>query len=237
MEVFSGSRSRNAVIKRMIEIRLIANRSEILQKNRRKNKSAGLNFEDFDDGTNDHEVDSHDDNEDDDDEDTNLDKRPVKIIDRRKTSSKNKVPKRAEKPKPRKCGLNVLEVRKCMKELTDDLRENIEWICESLNDAAEDAEDCSEDPDDGVPLVPFSSTQRDALEVETFQKLLLALGMETPAQNMVIFSFFLYRTFDVWPKKLTVREIPKQNARALVLTTHPNLCNISRQPIGDCPQA
>lgn len=187
MEVFSANRSRNAVIKRMIEIGLIANRAEILQKNRRKNKSLpGPNSEEIDDGNNGHEDDSHD------DDDTNQDRRPIKIISRRKSSSKDKIHKKAATMKSRKFGLNVLEVRKCMKELTDDLRENIEWICESLTDAAEDAEEYSEDPDDGVPLVPFSSKQRDALEVEIFKKLLLALGMEAPAQNAVNISFFLY---------------------------------------------
>lgn len=190
MEVFSGNRSRNAVIKRMIEIGLIASRAEILQKNRRKNKSlAGLNFEEIDDGENDHEDDSHDDN--DDEDDTNQDKRVIEIVQRRKNCSGDKIHKKAAKVKTLKFDLNVLEVRKCMKELTDDLRENIEWICESLNDAAEDAEDYSEDPDDGVPLVPFSSKQRDAMEAEIFQKLLLALGMQAPAQNTVFF-FLLY---------------------------------------------
>lgn len=180
MEVYTGTKSRNAVIKRMIEIGLIADRTEVLQKRGRKTGMAEHNFDDNDD-----DADANDDDDEAEvDENTNQDRRPIKIVNRRKISSKNKTHTEVSTPKP-KLTMNILEVQKCMKELTDELRENIEWICESLFDAAEDAEECSEDPDDGVPLVPFSSKQRDAMETETFQKFLLALGLQAPAQNMV----------------------------------------------------
>lgn len=172
METYSGSRSQNAVIKRMVEIGLIAERAEILPKNRRKEMAmAGLNEDDY---------------EEDDDENMNRDNRPVKIVKSRENYSRDKRPKKMTNLSST---LNIIEVRKCMKDLTDDLRESIEWICESLNDAAEDAEEYSEDPDDGVPLVPFSSKQRDALEVESFQKLLLALSLYAPVQDVVRLPF------------------------------------------------
>lgn len=182
MEVYAGTKSRNAVIKRMIEIGLIADRTEILQKRRKKTR--GLAEHDFDEDDN-GDAGGDDDDEAEVDENTNnQDRRPIKIVNRRKISSKNKILTEMTTPKP-KLAMNILEVQKCMKELTDELRENIEWICESLFDAAEDAEEYSEDPDDGVPLVPFSSKQRNAMETESFQKLLLALGLEAPSQNMV----------------------------------------------------
>lgn len=185
MEVFTGTKSRNAVIKRMIEIGLIAERAEILQKNRRKSKATTEQyFEGDDDDDEDHDVDH------DDDEHSDRDERPIKIVNWRKNSPKNTIHTKAARINSPKFALNIIKVRESMKELTDDLRENLEWICESLNDAAEDADDCSEDPDDGVPLVPFSSKQRDALEVETFQKFLLALGLQAPAQNTVNCAFY-----------------------------------------------
>lgn len=190
MEVFTGTRSRNAVIKRMIEIGLIADRSEILHKKGRKSKTMTEN--DFD-GNGDDEDEEDSDN---DDGHTNQDKRAIKIVNRR-LSSKNMIHKEAAQKHSSEIALNSIEVRKCMDMLTEDLRKNIDWIRESLNDAAEDAGDYSEDPDDGVPLVPFSSKHRDALEFETFRQLLLALGLQAPAQNTVSFGNFVYR-FEAW---------------------------------------
>lgn len=168
MEDFMGTKNRNAIIKRMIEIGLIAERAEILQKNIRKSNATAGNDSD-------EEMDDYDEN-------AIEDIRPIKIVSRRKNLSTKKY-KNHTKLNTHK--INIQEIRKYMGELNEDLRDNLDWVCESLNDAATDAEDCSEDPDDGVPLVPFSSKQRDALEDDTFRKLLLAVGLQIPAQNAV----------------------------------------------------
>lgn len=184
MVVFTGTRSRNAVIKRMIEIGLIAERAEILQKNIRNTMAMKKHYFEGDDSRN-----ISDDDAGNDSEETYQDKRPTKVTNQRKhLSNKKKAPIRSPK-----LTLNILEVQNCMNGLPQNLRENLEWIYESLNDAAEDAADYSDEPDDGVPLVPFTSKQRDALEMENFQKFLMALGLQAPAQNTVKFAFFLMR--------------------------------------------
>lgn len=176
MIVFTGTRSRNAVIKRMIELGLIADRSEVLQRNRRKAKSKRKNS---DDDENDRS------SEESDDDVTNGEMRPVKIVDKRNAHSRNNREHKPAQARSTRITLNVAEVRKFLGELSEDMQANVEWICESLSEAAEDAEDGSEDPDDGIPLVPVSSEQRDALNDLAFQMFLKSLGLQSPVQNMV----------------------------------------------------
>lgn len=179
MEEFSDTRSRNIVIKRMIHLGLIADRSEILPSRRRKaKKSAGG------DG-------SGSDEDDDDDSDGNSDsdseapapniKVTVKNVKRKKEAAIAKPSKRSVP----KIAMDIAEVRRLTAALSDDEKENLEWLQESLNDAADDAEDVSEDPDDGVPLVPFSAAQRESFENEMFIALLKALGFQEPVKDMV----------------------------------------------------
>lgn len=174
METFAESRSRNAVIKRMIEIGLIADRSEILpSKRKRAAKSGGARESDEESAP---ESDASDVPQ----------TRPVKIT---KKKVKAKTPK--EKPNgsvramPQKTRLDATGIRQILSELGEEFKENFEWIQESLTDAAEDAEDPSDDPDDGVPLVPFSAAQREAFDSETFKRLLVALGFQEPLKDMV----------------------------------------------------
>lgn len=169
MEAFVDTRSRNVVIKRMIQLGLIADRSEILPSKRRKAlKSAQTP------------------NSDESSDDDIAESRPVKI------TIKNVKTKKATKPNPiatvRKVNtipLNVSAVQQLISELDENIKENLEWIQESLHDASEDAEDASEDPDDGVPLVPFTASQREAFENEKFKEFLLALGFQKPISQMV----------------------------------------------------
>lgn len=178
MEEFAATRSRNSVIKRMIEIDLIADRSEILpSKRKRAAKSAGGHTDD-NESANDSDSDS--DNE-------IADLRPVKItkkIIKLKEKKKERVNK-SIREMPKKSSLNVAEIRRLIGELDDEVKTALEWIQESLTDAAEDAEDPSEDPDDGVPLVPFTAVQRAAFDSEPFKQLMLAFGFQEPLKEMV----------------------------------------------------
>lgn len=172
METFAESRSRNAVIKRMIEIGLIADRSEILpSKRKRAAKSGGR-------GQSDEESASESDASD------VPQTRPVQIT-KKKAKTPKERPNASVRAMPQKTRLDATGIRQILSELEEELKENFEWIQESLNDAAEDAEDPSEDPDDGVPLVPFSAAQREAFENESFKKLLVALGFQEPLKDMV----------------------------------------------------
>lgn len=183
MEEFSDTRSRNVVIKRMIHLGLIADRSEILPSKRRKGKkSAGGG-----DGSGNSDSDNDDDRDSDDDgsSDSDAPAQKIKVTIR---NVKNKKQKQVAKPTKRsvpKIAMDAAEVQRLMAALSDDDKDNLEWIRESLTDAAEDAEDASEDPDDGVPLVPFTGKQRDSFENETFLGLLKALGFQEPVKDMV----------------------------------------------------
>lgn len=184
MELFVDSRSRNAVIKRMIELHLIADRSEILPSKRKKSRKS---MPSNDSGNSDS---SDDDNSDDENTDTRRVKVTVKTVAAKKAKSK---PSNASAPrKLSKVALNVADVKRILSEVDDDIKQHFEWIQESLNDAAEDVEetDASEDPDDGVPLVPFTVKQKDAFDNVKFKELLTALGLEQPDKTVVCILLF-----------------------------------------------
>lgn len=185
MESFIQQRSRNMVIKRMIQLGLIADRSEILPSKRRKAKKSGLADDDSDGGSNSDDDDNSGGT--DSDESGQNDTRRVKVTVKNLASKKKTKAKEKNKSlRPvSKISLNEGEVQRLLTGLDENLKEAIEWIQESLSDAADDFEEISEDADDGVPLVPFTAVQRDAFENETFKAILLALGIQQPAQEMV----------------------------------------------------
>lgn len=174
METFARDRSRNAVIKRMIELGLIADRSEILPSKRKRAKSGGQENSDNDEsGT-------------ESDESGIPDSRPVKIIRKKvKPTVSKENTNRSIRSMPTKAKIDVSNIKNILNELGENFIESLNWIQESLNDAAEDAEDPSDDPDDGVPLVPFTAVQREAFDNDVFKKLLIALGFQEPIKDMV----------------------------------------------------
>lgn len=176
MEEFSVSRSRNAVIKRMIQLGLIANRSEILPSKRRKSR-LGKEAENT-------ESDQSDESDGSDVPESRNVKITVKNV-RKKPKAATALPVQA-KLKKTKVMLNVNEVKQIIDMIDDKTKENFEWLRESLNDAAEDAttEDDIDEHEDGVPLVPFTVAQRDALSNNEFKQLLRALGLQEPIKQM-----------------------------------------------------
>lgn len=135
MEVFSQqNRSQNNLINRMMQIGLIANRSEILPDKPKKSRAP-------------------------------------------KTSGQGakKVPKKA-KPTNRK--LNVKKIKELLTGIEENLKTGLEWLIESFNDAAEDFEEVSEDPEDCIPLVPILAPQYDAIDNPQFQSLLQEIGVQ-----------------------------------------------------------
>ncbi|XP_031631724.1 protein timeless homolog [Contarinia nasturtii] len=179
MDTFVDKRSKNAIIKRMIEIGLIAERSEILPTKRKKShKSQAANRENG-------SSESGSDNSDSDDDDA-LDTRPVRVT--IKNTKKSKAPKQKQQPvrKLQTITLNVTEIQQNITEMDESLKIHFDWLQESLNDAAEDVDDIDDlsDPSDGVPIVPFSSAQREALENSQFKQLLQVLGLQEPIKEM-----------------------------------------------------
>lgn len=157
-------RSKQFVINKMIETGLIASKDEILpSKRKRAAKSARNNDDDADENT-DHEEDASRRNA----PMPKHSKRPVKMP---KTSSKS---------------LNTQALRTLLIAMEAYFKPVLEWLEESLNDAAADLDedDPTDDPDDCVPLVPFTAEQRAAFEGHDFQQLLNGLGLQEPTAGV-----------------------------------------------------
>jgi timeless len=134
MEVFDKKRSKKAIAKRMVQLGLIADESEIMpKKNGRKERqdsSSSSSEEDYFD-------------------------RPREAFQRNLETSRYE--------------LNDREISSFRVELEESLKEAIEWIIESLNEAAEDFEEPSDELSDAIPLVPVQQSQKLALENPQFQ--------------------------------------------------------------------
>lgn len=186
MEEFSDTRTRNAVIKRMLELALIADRSEVMPSKRRKSKkSAGGREDNHSEGDDDDDDDGDQSGDGSDSDEEEAPRAKIKVTVKNVKGKKQAVAAKPVKRSAPKIAMDVTEVQRLMATLNDDDKENLEWLQESLNDAAEDAEDASEDPDDGVPLVPFTAKQREAFENDVFIDLLKALGIQEPVKDMV----------------------------------------------------
>lgn len=154
MEPFSATKQKMQVISRMVQLGLIANKSEILP----TKKIGARNREDDNEG-------SSDSNDDDD----YFNQKPSK-------------PAQAPKRKIKKSTVDARAINRSLMEVESSFKEAVEWIIESLNEAAEDFEELSDDPNDGIPIVPIAQMQKDALESQQFIELLRALGMQDPLE-------------------------------------------------------
>lgn len=194
MAVFGEKRSKNAVINRMISLGLIADRSEIIQQRKKKSKANEQNNDSDSDQSDDDDGDEFNENI---DHDIDRNNRLPAQATKKKTNALNKklldVSRRPnlKKPKPKKkvikkAPLDIELVKTLMNEMNESLKENLAWIEESLNDAAVDIEDePSDDPDDGIPIVPINADQRDALDNVNFRFFLISLGIQPPKEEMV----------------------------------------------------
>lgn len=154
-------KTRNAIIKRLIELGCIADKSEIVPV-RGSKKSAPQHF-----GGGDRSSSSEDNSE---SEDEN---------ERGRINDRNDQPKR----KLVKSKLNIAGIKSLMAEIDESFKEAIDWLIESFKEAKEDFVEASDNPDDGVPLVPFMSAQHDAMDNQQFQKLLKSIGVDEPADG------------------------------------------------------
>lgn len=166
----------------MINIGIIASKDEILPS---KRKRAANPSRDVDSDNDDNEF----------RENVDTDANAVKSV-----SKKSKKPS-TRKPTPSNKSLNITELRLQIAVLEDHLKAVLEWLEQSLNDAAEDLDDeePSDDPDDCVPLVPFSAEQRVAVESPEFQAILKGLGFQQPASEV--------ETYWRIPQELTAADV------------------------------
>lgn len=146
MEVFDKKRSKKAVVKRMVQLGLIADESEIMPaKKQRKRKE------------HEREENSSDSESSDDDQGPSRARVVVK-----------------------KHQMNQREALGLRTELEESLKDALEWIIEALNEAADDFEEPSDDPDDAIPIVAFTESQKLAMENTQFTKLLTSINLQHP---------------------------------------------------------
>lgn len=178
---FDGVRSKQAIVNRMVTIGLIADKSEVKPRKSRSKKTTEngeMSAEDLmSDENSEHEPD--------------VPMKRTKVA-RPKASKEKTVVK--QKRIPTKTSLNTKRLRNLLAEIEESMKEAVEWLVESFSEACEDYEGGSEDPDDGVPLVPIMPLQRDALENPQFRDLLKELGLAAPNENvsslvLLIFNF------------------------------------------------
>ncbi|KAH8335679.1 hypothetical protein KR074_009096, partial [Drosophila pseudoananassae] len=174
---FEERRSKQQIIKRMLQIHLIADKSEILppksSKGRGKGKAkkqaeSGSDFDEMmEEPMEEFEGEPGD--------------RPKAV---RKPTKKSKNKPKQKKRQVVRTPLDVDSVKALLGQVdAEKFKSAVEWLQECLQDASEDMEEPGEE-DDGVPLLALMDDQRDALEDGDFQKVLVALGMQPPIAGM-----------------------------------------------------
>lgn len=161
MEVFKGKRSKKAIVKRMIQLHLIADETEILPPKRSSKK----NQENGDSERHSESDERSESDESDNDEDNSR-------IERHSRQSMSVSRSNYQ--------ISQRDVTNYRIELEESLKEAIEWIIELLKEAAEDFEEVSDEISDSIPIVPFSESQKLALENPQFQGLLRSINLIEP---------------------------------------------------------
>lgn len=151
MEAFEKKRNKKTIVKRMIQLGLIADEKEILPSKRKMKEKHR-----------EHEEESDDRNSESSEDDVSFTEKIVS----RKLEARHQL--------RRKEALSLLN------EVEESHREGILWIIESLNEAVEDFEEVSDELDDAIPIVPLSAPHRESLENSQFIKLLSCLNLIEP---------------------------------------------------------
>ncbi|XP_067623915.1 protein timeless homolog [Eurosta solidaginis] len=183
---FADRRTQRQIIKRLIQLHIIADKSEIMPKKQRKRKSKKKP-----ENTQESEVE---------DEDEFMEepqfgempstskaaleqlKKQEQLKNKKKKKNKIAAPPKPMKPVKRKIVRTPLDadnVSGLIAQLIEKYQGAIDWLKEALEDAAEETEEPNEE-DDGVPLLPLQEIEREAVEDKDFQQLLVALGIQKP---------------------------------------------------------
>lgn len=155
MEVFNKKRSKKAVVRRMVQLGLIADEFEVMPAKQKGKRNMEENFDRSSSSS---------------EEDYNFDGPREARYTRNETANLSTSHYK----------LNSHEISSFRIELEEALKESIEWIVEALNDAAEDFEEPSDELSDAIPLVPLSQSQKFALENPQFQGLLRSINLIEP---------------------------------------------------------
>lgn len=159
-------RTKQFIINKMIQTGLIATKDEILPSKRKRPVKASADSDSDEDIMGEGE---------------DVVPRPGNPISKKTIKNKSRKPAKTSQP------LDLTALRTQIQSFETYLRPVLDWLEQSLNDAAEDLdddeEDPSDDPDDWVPLVPFTTEQRSAVEDPDFQQLLKGLGFQQPGSE------------------------------------------------------
>lgn len=164
LDVFDKKRNKQQIVQRMIYLGLIADKSEILPKTKKKvkreeNAENAANSSGEDSDGSDHNM--------------SFDQKKKQI----------QVKKQVIAKKVRQTQLKISDISFLRLEVEESWKEAIEWVIESLKEAAEDFEEPSDDPDDAIPLVPFQESHKEALLNQQFQKLMESVGILAPSDT------------------------------------------------------
>ena len=156
----------------MVALHLIADSSEILpaKKNRNSNKNGDKGDASSSSSEEEYEF--------------NRLNVPKKNTAKPKTSVKATTSKKKKATKAPSKKLDKKKIKEILCNLEETFKSALPWIEESLTDAAEDMDEPSEDPEDGVPLVPFTAEQRTAIENAEFMALLRLIGFQEPSDTV-----------------------------------------------------
>ncbi|TMW48117.1 hypothetical protein DOY81_006803 [Sarcophaga bullata] len=163
---FLDRRNKQQIIKRMLQLHIIADKSEILPQKPRK-RQGKKQRETSEAG----EHDEYDFTED-------------EPLPSSSGLSKTRKPSKTKQRKIVRTPLDVGTVRALLNQI--DLEKYqivVDWLKECLEDAAEDSDEATEE-EDGVPLVPLLELQKEAMEDDNFKKVLVALGIQPPVFGM-----------------------------------------------------
>lgn len=182
IDEFVDRRTKRQIIQRLLQLHIIADKSEIMPKKKakRKSKKAGTNSE----GSDNEGVYMEEPQFGEPQSPSGLKASKSSKKKKKDKLKKNKLAAATKPAKPVKrkivrTPLDVGTLRALITQVTDKYQEAIDWLKECLDDAAEDTEEPSEE-DDGVPLVPLQEVAREAMENADFHKILVALGIQPP---------------------------------------------------------
>uniref|UniRef100_A0A0K8V7G8 Protein timeless n=1 Tax=Bactrocera latifrons TaxID=174628 RepID=A0A0K8V7G8_BACLA len=181
---FVDRRTKRQIIQRLLQLHIIADKSEIMPKKKpkRKSKKAGVNSEGSDNEGEFMEEPQFGEMQSPSEPKASKSSKKKKKDKLKKNKNKLAATAKPAKPVKRKIvrtPLDVGTVKALMAQVADKYQEAIDWLKECLDDAAEDTEEPGEE-DDGVPLVPLQEITREAMENTDFQKIIVALGIQPP---------------------------------------------------------
>ncbi|XP_065170446.1 protein timeless homolog isoform X2 [Atheta coriaria] len=189
MERLNVRRTKNRIVEKCLELGLVTDKKELRKKRIAKGKSqnkSGNPFQYAGDDINSEDDSNSDSAQSDNDESENesftskssiTNSSQAKIKTARKTQTENKKKSKA------RLNTSIAEITRILIDLASgDLKQGIDWLKDSIEDAAEDWNDISED-DEGVPLVPILEYSIAAMDNPAFLGLLRALNIQEPSAD------------------------------------------------------